>query len=45
MGDNFGAARNRLEANTMNDPRAEFIDWDEGRDIPNPFYVEAEPCE
>ena len=26
------------------DPR-DFIDPDEGRDIPPPFYAEAEPCE
>ena len=26
------------------DPR-DFIDWDEGRDFPSPFYAEAEPCE
>jgi hypothetical protein len=26
------------------DPR-DFIDWDEGRDFPSPFYALAEPCE
>lgn len=28
----------------MIDP-ADFIDFDEGRDTPSPFYTEAQPCE
>jgi hypothetical protein len=29
----------------MTDDPRDFIDWDEGRDFPSPFYANAEPCE
>src|ERR1035437_4111108 len=29
----------------MTDDSRDFIDPDEGRDFPSPFYTEAEPCE
>jgi len=29
----------------MTDDPRDFIDWDEGRDFPSPFYTNAEPCE